>query len=79
MTSRRLSEKVRLKLLKECDRILDGDDNEAKKELLLKMCNTLLPRLNAGRDDNERLIPKPLLAGKSNDSSNNGDKEIVGT
>ena len=73
LSSRNLSEKVRLKLLKECDKILEGTDEAAKKELLFKMCGTLLPRLNAGRDDNERLIPAPLLNGKSNDPNYNGN------
>lgn len=43
---RKLAATIRTKLLKECDKILDGDDEAAKKELLLKMCTTLLPRLN---------------------------------
>lgn len=45
LNSRNLAEKVRAKLLKKCNDILDGNDEDAKKELLMKMCTTLLPRL----------------------------------
>ena len=34
-----------------------GKDEEFKKALLLKLTPTLLPRLNAGRDDDEKLFP----------------------
>jgi len=69
--SRKLAEKVRWKLLQEAERILDGDDPLARKELLMKMANTLLPRLNEHTGaDGDKLFPAPLLNGKSNDSNN---------
>ena len=42
-----------------------------KKEYVLKVGSRVLPVLNAGRDDDERLIPEPLLGGKSNGISDN--------
>lgn len=52
LNNRKLSSDVRTKLLLQCQAILDGTDELAKKELLFKMCTTLLPRLNehAGED-----------------------------
>ena len=36
-----------------------------KKELILKMAPRVLPQLNAGRDDDERLIPEAIYNGRS--------------
>ena len=36
---------------------------EYKKEMLLKLAGQVLPRLHAGRDDNEQLYPPSLLNG----------------
>lgn len=38
-------------------------DKKYQKEILLRLAPTLLPRLNAGRDDSERMIPEPLCGG----------------
>ena len=38
---------------------------EYKKDLILKMSAHVLPRLNAGREDDEKLIPSPIYGGKS--------------
>ena len=38
-------------------------DKKYQKEILLRLAPTLLPRLNAGRDDDERLFPTPLCGG----------------
>lgn len=46
LANRKLSDQLRWKLLKEANDIMDGDDKLAKKELLMKMANTILPRLN---------------------------------
>ena len=46
-----------------------------KKELVSKIASRVLPVLNAGRDDDERLIPEPLLGGKSNGNSNKRNKK----
>lgn len=53
--------------------------SQYKKELILRMAPRALPQLNAGRDDDERLYPKPLLGGKSNGESNNSDQETSET
>lgn len=77
---RNLAARVRSKLLQRVEAILDGNNEAEKKELLLRMCGTLLPRLNAGRDDNERLNPLPLLNGKSNyDSADDSHEEVTPT
>lgn len=68
---------VRNLLLDEIDKILSNfpkteEEKTYRKEIVLRMCGTLLPRLNAGRDDEERLFPEPLLGGKTkNGISNN--------
>ena len=46
--------------------------SEYRKALLARYAPYVLPRLNAGRDDTERLIPQPLL---SNVLSNDSNKE----
>ena len=38
-------------------------DKKYQKEMLLRLAPNLLPRLNAGRDDNEQLFPTPLCGG----------------
>lgn len=40
-------------------------DKKYQKELILRMAANLLPKLNAGRDDNERLVPSPIYGGKA--------------
>ena len=42
---------------------MNGEDKRLHDEVLLKLAGTLLPRLNAGRDDNEQLFPSPLCGG----------------
>ncbi len=39
-----------------------------KKELVSKIAPRVLPTLNAGRDDDERLIPEPIYGGKSKET-----------
>lgn len=63
LNNRKLADTVRTKLLKECNRILDGKDEEAKKELLLKMCTTLLPRLNELTGKDGEALPTPIYGG----------------
>ena len=55
-----------------------------KKELVMKIAPRVLPVLNAGRDDDERLFPDPLLGGQSllklnEGSSNNSDSQATET
>lgn len=45
-TDRILAQQVRSLALKEVKAVLEGDDKEYKKALLLKLSTTLLPRLN---------------------------------
>jgi len=59
LNDRKLAANVRRKLLKEVEIILDGDDKALKKELLFKMCGTLLPRLQEhSGPDGESLVIK---------------------
>lgn len=72
---RQLAARVRSKLLKKCEAILDGDDEELKKELLFKMCGTLLPRLNevTGADGKDLVNVKDLfLAMHTNEQTGEG-------
>ncbi len=39
-------------------------DKKYQREILLRLAPTLLPRLNAGRDDNERMY-EPIYGGKA--------------
>ena len=34
-----------------------------KQDMLLRLAGNILPRLNAGRDDDEKLYPSPLCGG----------------
>lgn len=51
-----------------------------KKELVLKIAPRVLPVLHAGRDDDEKLFPDPILAGKSKNGVhlNNGNNKVAG-
>ena len=79
LNNRKLATSVRTKLLKEVEKILDSGTPEEKKEILFRMCGTLLPRLNEHTgEDGEKLFPAPLLAGKSNGNNNyNGNAEVT--
>lgn len=46
LNDRHLAARVRSKLLVLAEKILDGEDEKAKIDLLNKMCTGLLPRLN---------------------------------
>ncbi len=46
-------------------------DKKYQKEILLRLAPTLLPRLNAGRDDTEQLFPSPIYGGKKDNSTTN--------
>jgi len=70
---------LRMKLVDDCLSVLNEDKEteewpEFKKALILKMSARVLPQLNAGRDDDEPLIPIPLLGGKSNGDTNESDQ-----
>lgn len=44
---------------------MNESDKRLHDEVLLKLAGTLLPRLNAGRDDTEQLYPQPIYGGKA--------------
>lgn len=76
LNDRKLAANVRRKLLKEAEKILDGKDETVKRDLLWRMCGTLLPRLQEHTGaDGEKLFPAPLLAGKSNANTTNNSNE----
>lgn len=52
-----------------------------KREYVIKVGSRVLPVLNAGRDDEERLFPDPILAGKSKNGlpRNSGNNKITET
>ncbi len=62
---RELAARVRSLALEEIESVLKGTDEEYKKALVLKMSTSILPRLNAGRDEDEQLFPTPIYGGKS--------------
>jgi len=51
-----------------------------KKELVAKIAPRVLPQLNAGRDDDEKLFPAPIYAGQSvSISRRNGNQKDIST
>lgn len=51
-------------------------DKTLHDEILMRLAGSILPRLNAGRDDDEILYPAPLLASKTkNELQNNNSTE----
>jgi len=73
LQDRKLAARVRGKLLSLAEKILDGDDEVAKKDLLHKMCNGLLPRINVGGGDNgEFEVKTTLVKFLDDDESNSG-------
>ena len=62
---REVAARVRSLALGEIEKILLGkgiykEDTEFRKQVILRMSTSLLPRLNAGRDENERLFPSSV-------------------
>ncbi len=68
------SANVRNMALDHIEKILSPQykDKKFQKEVLLRLVPTLLPRLNAGRDDDERLIPLPIMDVQENDRNPQG-------
>lgn len=80
LNDRRLAAEVRSLSLKKLKAILEGEDNDYQRQILMKLAPSLLPRLNEHTgEDGEKLFPQPLLAGKSNVSDNNSDNETPST
>jgi hypothetical protein len=77
---RELAKKVRQLTLKQSYKELKKGKGKLYEALLIRLAGTALPRLHAGRDDDERLIPQPLLGGESYaDQGNDSDKETPET
>lgn len=70
---------LRMKVIIDSLYVLNEGDikkwSEYRKALMLRYAPNILPRLNAGRDDGERLHPQPLLGGLTNDTSNHSNEE----
>jgi hypothetical protein len=61
LNDRKLAANVRTLALKEIERILLGDDEVYKKEIVLKLTPTLLPRLQEHTGEDGKELPQPLL------------------
>lgn len=61
---RLLAARVRTKALMEMERILDGNNEAYKKEVVLKLTATVLPRLNehTGEDGAPLIIPSEIIS-----------------
>lgn len=72
-----LAGEVRELTLKEMKKVLKGNDEPYKKELILRLASSVLPKLNehSGPDGQ----PIPILSTITNVSSNNDNKEDNGT
>ena len=81
MQDRELATKVRTKALNDIYAVLDGDEDvetwsDLKKQVVLKLAGTVLPRLNehSGPDGGE--IPLPIYGSRSVHSNNSDGKTI---
>ncbi len=81
---RTLSAKVRTLALDKIRIILERPtvemserDKELHDAILVRMSSTLLPRLNAGRDDGERMIPEPIYSTKKVMSEKNTPLNVI--
>ena len=87
LNDRKLAARVRSLALKKIEKILEVEEEtatveqkELQKAILLRLAPNILPRLNEHTgEDGEKLFPQPLLAGKSNVSNYNSDKETSST
>jgi len=73
---RELASQVRSLALTEIKKALQGKDKKFKKEILLRLSTSILPRLNevTGKDG-EKLFPTPILANvPTNDSTSQDTK-----
>lgn len=56
---------LRMKIILDSLEVLNGADvkkwSEYRKALMLRYAPNILPRLNAGKDDDKDLIPSPLV------------------
>jgi hypothetical protein len=79
LNDRKLAADVRSLALGQIKEVLEGDDAEYKKALLLKLAPSLLPRLNEHTGgDGEDLFPTPIYGGRSvQNTGHNGDQESI--
>ena len=67
LNDRKLAASVRTLTLKKIQKILEGEENDYQRQIVLKLAGTVLPRLNEHTaEDGAQLFPKPLLGGQSN-------------
>lgn len=62
---RELAARVRTLALIEVEKALLKKKGKLYEAVLLRMAPSLLPKLNAGRDDDEPLFPSPIYGGKA--------------
>ena len=79
LNDRKLAASVRTLALEEIKKILEGDFNEYKRQLILKLAPSLLPRLNEHTgNDGEDLFPNPIYGGRSvQNTGHNSDQEGI--
>lgn len=65
LNDRKLAANVRTLALKEIEKILKSDNEVAKREMVMKLAPTLLPRLNEHTGEDGRELPTPIYAGQS--------------
>lgn len=70
LQDRKLAADVRNLTLREIFKYLTGDDEEFKRELILKLAVTVLPRITEVHDDEGRELPRPILYAVYSNNSN---------
>lgn len=78
LNDRKLAAEVRTLSLNEMRRVLQGTDEDYKKQLILKLAATVLPRINEHSGPDGGNIPIPIFGGMSANTLNNEDTKHDG-
>ncbi len=80
LNDRKLAANVRTLTLKKIQTILEGEDNDYQRQIILKLAGTVLPRLNEHTGEDGKELPTPILAyAVSNNNSNQEDNKPTET
>jgi hypothetical protein len=80
LNDRKLAASVRTLTLKKIQQILEGEDCDYQRQIVLKLAGTVLPRLNEHTGEDGKDLPTPILAyAVPNNNSNQEDNKPTET
>jgi len=81
---RKLAAKVRSLTLEKIMKVLNGEENDFQRQVLLKLAATVLPRINehsGGEDENGKALPIlfNVIGNVPSNNSNSENSEVIKT